>query len=109
MNFESLPAILTAIGVFLTTIGMGGKWVIQRVEEQVKAAAEKEEIARTELSKRLNREIDDLREQIKEYKAMLKDAAARETLYMRRVMTLEHLFNQHPGIVIPNTPGWPPV
>lgn len=108
MNVESFPAILTAIGVFLTTLGMGAKWLIQKVEAQIRAAAEKEEIARTELSTRLHREIDDLREQIKEYKQMLKDAATRETLYMRRVMTLEHLFNQHPNIVIPNTPGWPP-
>ena len=109
MSAESFPAILTAIGGLLVTLGMGGKWLIQRVEDQVKAAAAKEEIARNELSTRLLREIDDLREQIKEYKIMLKEAGAREALYMRRVMTLEHHIGQHPHLTIPTTPGWPPL
>lgn len=108
MNVESFPAILTAIGVFLTTLGMGGKWLIQRVEDQVKAAAAKEELARTELSTRLLREIDDLKEQIKEYKIMLREAAAEKAIYMRRVMVLELHINQHPGIGLPSMPGWPP-
>lgn len=109
MNAETILALVGSVGGILTTIGLGVKWLIDRVEKQVADAANNEEAARKELSTRLNREIDDLRDTVRDLKVMLKEAAVKEAIYMRRVMMLEQCLLQQPGMVIPSTPGWPVV
>lgn len=113
MTPAEINTILISTIAFLGTVGAACKWVLLRVDAKQTAAAQrqerdgltlslKESEARGELSRRLHDEIHSLRKEIHTM-----HAAAR--VMMRRIYDLERTTHATPGLVLPDTEGWPPI
>lgn len=103
MTASDVNLLLTGICSFLVIVGGAVKYLLTRVDEKNKAAANEQLAARQELTLRLHEEIRDLRKTIHK----LEQA---NSIYLRRIYTLESFIHQLPGVnEMPHTPGWPPV
>lgn len=102
MSASDINLLLTGIGGFLIIVGGAIKYLLSRVDEKNKAAANEQLAARQELTLRLHEEIKDLR-------GMVAKLQNENALYMRRIFALEAYIHQLPGVTqLPQTPGWPP-
>ena len=101
MTAENLVLILGAFGSFLSVLGVGGAWLLNRVDSKAKEAEKDQREAQDELFRRVNAEVEQLRLDL----AALR---AEKGIYLRRIFQLELFIHQTPGIQIPTMDGWPP-
>lgn len=101
MTAENLVLILGAFGSFLSILGVGGAWLLNRVDAKAKQSEEQEAEARRALAESMQAEMQIMRQEI----ATLR---AEKGLYLRRIYQLELFIHRTPGIQIPEMEGWPP-
>ena len=98
---EHIVALLGAFGTFLSVLGVGGAWLLNRVDAKAKASEEQEAEARRQLAESMAAEIHVLRQEIN----VLRNEKG---VYLRRIYQLELLIHRTPGMQIPDMEGWPP-
>ena len=98
---EQLPTILGALGTFLIVLGGGIKWILSHIEAKIKESSSFAEKARNELQAKVAEEISSLKTSIMKLESL-------NSIYMRRIYTLESFIHKQPGIDIPDMQGWPP-
>jgi hypothetical protein len=93
-------AILTAIGGLLLVLGGGAKWALTFVDAKLTEAAKREEASRQEMR-------DHLETQIKDLQSTVEMLAARESIYLKRILQLEAFIQGQKGLEMPTLQGWP--
>lgn len=101
MNVQDILLILGGIGTLLISLGGAAKWILNYIDEKAKIALEAEKQARKELKDYMDREIQQLSEQ-------LHTVTAREGMYLKRIMQLEAYILGQKGLELPPMEGWPP-
>lgn len=101
MNVQDIMLILGGIGGLLVSLGGSAKWILGYIDNKAKEALDAEKLARKELKDYMDREIQQLNEQ-------LHTVTAREGLYLKRIMQLEAYILGQKGLELPPMEGWPP-
>ena len=101
MTAQDLILIAGACSGLLISIGGGGRWLLGHIDSRTMASEAREAEARKELRERLEGEIAELRH-------LVERLQGREGLYVLRVGHLEHAIYKQPGMLLPDTIGWPP-
>ena len=100
MDYQYLPAILTAISAMLVAFGTGVKWVISRMDRQDAAEREWQTAERAKLESQFMARIETLEKNIENQEHELSRMRSELTAYVRHVGVLEGLLKAN-GIEVP--------
>lgn len=101
MNVQDIVLVLGALGTLLVSLGGAAKWILNYIDSKAREAIESEKQARAELKAFMDKEILELKEE-------LRQVTGRESLYLKRILQLEAYILGSPGTTLPIMEGWPP-